>query len=96
MEWTDALSAASNVHHPAKMSLLLWKAKHFFYRIGSAESESFKKFFLDLRENGILRVTHPSQMHCKNPRCAQIIGVARTIRSEMLIDLATCEADDID
>ncbi|KAK6196628.1 putative secondary metabolism biosynthetic enzyme [Pestalotiopsis sp. IQ-011] len=33
------------------------------------------------------------QMGCRNPSYAPIIGFARTIRSEMLLDFATCEVD---
>ncbi|KZZ87545.1 polyketide synthase [Moelleriella libera RCEF 2490] len=44
---------------------------------------------------GMLWVTHLCQVECKDPRFAQIIGTARTVRTESLVDLATCEVDDI-
>jgi hypothetical protein len=34
-------------------------------------------------------------MHCPDPRFTQIIGIARTVRSEVLVDFATCEVDNI-
>lgn len=43
----------------------------------------------------MLWVTRPCQVRCRDPRYAQVIGAARTIRTEMLLDLATCEVDDI-
>jgi SAM-dependent methyltransferase len=45
--------------------------------------------------NGMLWVTPVSQMACKDPRFAQTIGTARTIRTESLLDLATCEVDNL-
>lgn len=47
------------------------------------------------REAGVLWLTHPSQMACPDPRYAQILGLARTIRSELSVDFATVELDDV-
>lgn len=46
-------------------------------------------------DSGLLWVTRPSQMHCADPRYAQIIGAARSIRNEDFIDFATCEVDGV-
>lgn len=43
----------------------------------------------------MLWVTRPCQVRCRDPSYAQVIGAARTIRTEMLLDLATCEVDEI-
>jgi acyl transferase domain-containing protein/SAM-dependent methyltransferase len=69
--------------------------KPFFENIDSARYESFKTFITSLSGGGILWITRPSQIRCADPRYAQTIGVARTIRSEMSIDFATCEIDDV-
>nr|ALQ32761.1 putative polyketide synthase [Fusarium aywerte] len=45
---------------------------------------------------GMLWVTHLCQVGCKDPRYAQIIGTVRTIRTESLLDIATCEVDHLD
>ena len=41
-------------------------------------------------------VTRLSQMYCRDPRYAQVIGTARTMRAELLIDFAICEVDSVD
>lgn len=35
-------------------------------------------------------------MHCQDPRFAQVIEFARTMRSKLLIDFAICEVDDFE
>ena len=55
--------------------------------------EAFQRFLSNIQNSRIFWVTGLCQIHCKNPRFAQIIGAARTIRSELLIDFATCEVD---
>lgn len=68
----------------------------FFENIDSASFSSFKGFLHNLDNSGVFWITQLSQMHCQDPRFAQTIGAARTIRSEMLIDFASCEVDSID
>ncbi|OTA56526.1 fatty acid synthase S-acetyltransferase [Hypoxylon sp. EC38] len=65
----------------------------YFEGMDSARFESFRKFLLNLRDAGILWVMPLCQLGCEDPRYAQVIGLARTIRSEMLLDFATCEVD---
>jgi hypothetical protein len=48
-----------------------------------------------LGSSGLLWVLRSCHIGCSDPRYAQSIGAARTIRSEMLLDVATCEVDDI-
>lgn len=40
-------------------------------------------------------MTHAAQIQCHDPSYAQVIGTARTIRNEALLDFATCEVDHI-
>ena len=68
----------------------------FFENIDSTIFNSFKSFLHNLDNSGVFWVTRLSQMHCQDPRFAQAIGTARTVRSELLIDFATCEVDNID
>ncbi|KAJ6183837.1 hypothetical protein N7519_005138 [Penicillium mononematosum] len=49
-----------------------------------------------LNECGILWLTRLLQAKCQDPRFAQINGIARTIRNELLVDFATCEIDNLD
>ena len=74
---------------------LLDKAEPFFENIDSTTYKSFKNLLHNLDTSGVLWITRPSQMHCQDPRFAQAIGTARTMRSELSIDFATCEVDDI-
>ncbi|KAI1347996.1 putative polyketide synthase [Xylaria sp. FL0043] len=55
---------------------------------------SFNNFLHRLQDSGIIWITPHSQMECNDPRYGEIIGLARTLRSEMLLDFATCEVDD--
>lgn len=68
----------------------------FFENIDSTNFNSFKSFLHNLDNSGVFWITRLSQMHCQDPRFAQTIGTARTMRSELLIDFATCEVDNID
>ncbi|KAI1379651.1 fatty acid synthase S-acetyltransferase [Hypoxylon crocopeplum] len=66
----------------------------YFEGMDTARFESFRQFLRNLGDTGILWVTPLCQLGCRDPRYSQVIGLARTIRSEMLIDFATCEVDD--
>lgn len=68
----------------------------FFEDINFSDFNSFKMFLHGLNNSGLFWITTLSQMHCQDPRFAQAIGTARTMRSELLIDFATCEVDNID
>ncbi|CAO1602447.1 hypothetical protein XANCAGTX0491_006056 [Xanthoria calcicola] len=46
-----------------------------------------------MKASGLLWSTRPSQVNCRDPRYSQVLGVARTIRSELLLDFATLEID---
>ncbi|RYP11915.1 hypothetical protein DL765_007558 [Monosporascus sp. GIB2] len=70
----------------------------FFESIDTGSFESLKKFIQRIGSSGsgVLWVTRPSQTQCSDPRYAPVMGLARTVRSEMGIDFATCEADDLE
>ncbi|KAH8658158.1 KR domain-containing protein [Xylariales sp. PMI_506] len=46
-------------------------------------------------DGSLFWLTRPSQMGCSDPRWAQIVGAARSIRNDLGIAFATCEIDDI-
>ncbi|KAF1830190.1 hypothetical protein BDW02DRAFT_633855 [Decorospora gaudefroyi] len=56
----------------------------------------FQRFLASLENSGIFWVTKPCHIRVQDPRYAQIIGLARVIRSELLVDFATCEVDDVE
>jgi acyl transferase domain-containing protein len=68
----------------------------FFNNIDANSFETLKQFLLRIQDVGIIWLTHLSQLGCRNPAYAPILGYARTARSELLIDFATCEVDNFD
>lgn len=70
--------------------------KPFFENIDELHFQSFKDFIHGLKDAGVLWVTHASEIGCHDPRYAQVLGLARVIRSEMLADFATCEVENFD
>ncbi|GKZ38794.1 type I Iterative Polyketide synthase (PKS) [Aspergillus brasiliensis] len=74
---------------------LLDCTRPFFEDIDAARFQAFQHLLNTIGESGLLWITHLSQVQCPDPRFAQVIGAARSIRSEMLVDFATCEVDDI-
>ncbi|GKZ27195.1 type I Iterative Polyketide synthase (PKS), partial [Aspergillus brasiliensis] len=72
---------------------LLDDGQPFFEKLDNERFESFKVLMDQFRRCGILWLTDLCQIECKDPRFGQINGIARAIRSEMLVDFATCEVD---
>ncbi|KAL8826449.1 MAG: hypothetical protein Q9191_003792 [Dirinaria sp. TL-2023a] len=77
---------------------LLDVGKPFFenMNIEEARYSTFKTFIHSLRAQGIFWVTHLTEVSCRDPRYAQVLGFSRCIRSEQLADLATCQVDSFD
>lgn len=68
----------------------------FFDRISPEKLGAFQRYVGNLKSSGVLWATRSSQIGCKDPRYGQVLGTARTIRSELLIDFATLEIDTLD
>lgn len=87
--------SAINQLPPAKQDIisLLDLSAPFFDTISSEELAAFQHYIGNLKSSGILWATRSSQIGCKDPRYSQVLGTARTIRSELLIDFATFEVD---
>lgn len=75
---------------------LLDVEKPFFETMDEQRFQALKVFLQGLGDAGILWITHVSEVGCRDPRYAQVLGLARAVRSEMLIDFATCEVDEFD
>ncbi|KAL9019704.1 MAG: hypothetical protein Q9185_003042 [Variospora sp. 1 TL-2023] len=75
---------------------LLDEDEPFFETLNGHSYEALQNFLKTLGNAGVLWITRPCQMSCRDPRYAQVIGAARTIRSELLVDFATCEVDSLD
>ena len=63
----------------------------FLDQITAEQFETLQNFLHGLVSAGVLWVTRNAQVSCEDPRYAQILGLARTIRSEMSLDFATLE-----
>ena len=68
----------------------------FFDDLSPEKLESFQRYIGNLKSSGILWLTKPCQVGCEDPRYSQILGMARTVRSELLVDFATFEIDKVD
>lgn len=68
----------------------------FLYNVSEVRLEALKSFFWGLTDSGIFWITRGFQVECKDPRFAQIAGLARVLRNELAVPLATCEVDDLD
>ncbi|KAJ5768714.1 Acyl transferase/acyl hydrolase/lysophospholipase [Penicillium odoratum] len=87
-------------HLPASQDVIAFLDDEapFFENIDQQRFEAFKALVENMEECGIgiLWVTKLLQMECRDPRYGQINGIARSIRSEKLVSLATCEVDNVD
>ena len=68
----------------------------FLYSATAKEFEAFKNFVPRIESSGVLWVTGAAQIRCHNPNYSLILGMARTIRSELLIDFGTLELEKFD
>lgn len=68
----------------------------FFENIVDDLYYDFQNFLTSLEDSSILWVTRSCHILVQDPRYAQVIGLARVIRSEFSIDFATCELDNVD
>jgi acyl transferase domain-containing protein len=75
---------------------LLDENQPFFEGINECRFNAFKRLVTQLSEDaGVFWVTQPCQVNVQDPRYAQVLGLARTIRNELGIHFATCEVDDL-
>lgn len=54
--------------------------------------QSFKQYMTNLKR-GLLWVTHSIHINCKDPAYGMILRLARTMRSELSVDIVTLETD---
>ncbi|KXT04055.1 hypothetical protein AC578_4908 [Pseudocercospora eumusae] len=74
---------------------LLDADESFFANLTEERYEAFKSFLEGLDGSGILWVTSSCEVGCTVPEYAQIIGLARVLRSEQLVDMATVQVDSL-
>ncbi|KAK1961594.1 KR domain-containing protein [Colletotrichum sublineola] len=70
----------------------------FFDDLDPFRYGAFKKLVETVSTGGarLFWITRLSQMACEDPSFAQVLGTARTLRSELSIRFATCEVDDFE
>ncbi|KAI1171106.1 putative polyketide synthase [Nemania sp. FL0916] len=88
VDWKDDLPLNQDV-----VALLDLEAP-FFDRITSENLAAFLRMVKNQSTAKFLWITHAAQIRPQDPRYAQVLGVARTIRSELGISFATLEAED--
>ena len=67
--------------------------KNFFENIAEPDFVAFQDLLRNMKARKLLWLTKPAQVHCRDPRSAYSIGVARTSRSELAIPFFTLEID---
>ncbi|KAF5721025.1 polyketide synthase [Fusarium mundagurra] len=65
----------------------------FFEDISQKMFNKFQEFIQCLGSTNVLWLMPPTQAGCSNPRSAQTLGVTRTLRSELGLNLYTLEID---
>ncbi|MAD84615.1 MAG: hypothetical protein CL912_16775 [Deltaproteobacteria bacterium] len=68
----------------------------FFHDITESRFASLQKILSQLQGSAILWITRSCQVACADPRYAMVIGVARVLRTEMALNFATVELDNLD
>lgn len=93
--WHD-LTTADVANLPADQDIIsvLELDKPFIDGISAVEFAKLMEMIRSLKaKDCVLWLTHAAQMNCKDPRFAKVIGLARNVRSELGIDMATIELD---
>lgn len=67
--------------------------KPLFHDISEADLEQFLQIVKSLQQLAVLWLTPPAQIHPTDPHAAQVLGMARTIRSELAMSFATLELE---
>ncbi|KAH0437622.1 hypothetical protein CcaCcLH18_03742 [Colletotrichum camelliae] len=70
----------------------------FFNSLDQQRYNAIKKLVDTLNTSGsrLLWVTSLCQMACQDPSYSQVLGTARTLRSELSVGFATCEVDEFE
>lgn len=82
----------SHEKHKGGIICLIEAEEAFFSAMTEAKWRTFQKCLRDIDQSSILWVTKETQVQCKNPNYALALGMARTIRSELAVEMATFEA----
>lgn len=92
---TDLRSLKEELPTDQDIISLLELEAPFFDNISQQDLERVIQFSSHLEPANLLWLTHPIQMGAKDPRYAQVLGFARTVRSEKHVSFTTFEIDDV-
>lgn len=73
---------------------LLDRTRPYFENLSPPQLRALQILLGNMGNAGLFWSTMACQIGCSDPRYAPVIGFARTMRSEMLVDFATCELED--
>ncbi|KAK2596464.1 hypothetical protein N8I77_013354 [Diaporthe amygdali] len=77
------------------ISILDLEGSSFLNGIAAKDYEHLRDFLIKTAtKDGILWLTRPCQLGCSDPRYGSIIGLARVLRNEQKINIATLEMDE--
>ncbi|MCJ1385150.1 hypothetical protein MMC17_008269 [Xylographa soralifera] len=68
----------------------------FLFSATEKDFSAFQTFIARIQDSGMLWVTGAAQIKCRDPNYSLILGMARTIRTELLLDFATLELESFD
>ncbi|GJD00206.1 KR domain-containing protein [Colletotrichum higginsianum] len=85
------LSEDAAIPHDRDVVSLLDVESFFFQDITAERWAAFQKILQKHEAGNILWVTKPAQVNCKDPRSAQALGVARSVRAESKVPFYTLE-----
>ncbi|KAI0604978.1 Qor NADPH:quinone reductase and related Zn-dependent oxidoreductase [Pyrenophora tritici-repentis] len=88
---TKSLLAEPKLSPGTDVLCLLDRSRPFFSTLDATQLDALKGVLEQLSDSGILWATRSCHIESTDPGYAQVIGFARTMRTEMLVDFATCE-----
>ncbi len=78
------------------ISVLSLEGKAFLTNISPEQFHSLQNFITNSTSSATLWLTKSCQIESSEPQYAEIIGLARSVRNELSIDLATLEIDNLE
>jgi hypothetical protein len=94
---SHVLGSSQSLPHDQDVLVALDLAGPFFHDLDELRFAGFQEFIRQAKDAqcGVLWLTAASQVGCVDPRYAPVIGVSRVLRTEMSLDFATLEMDDL-
>jgi hypothetical protein len=75
---------------------LLDLERPFLHDANEVDFDAFVSFMRSIKGSGLLWITGASQIACRNPKYALVLGLARVCRTEMSMDFGTLELENFE